>query len=90
MTKSRTNRLYLKQCLCTLRMLEGTLIKNYLNELNKIILDLRNIKLKIDDEDQALILVYSLSYLYQYFVDTMLYGRDTISMQDVKAALNSK
>lgn len=50
-TKSLTNRLYLKQRLYTLRMSEGTPIKSHLDELNKIILDLKNIDVKIDDED---------------------------------------
>ncbi|KAF7833259.1 Retrovirus-related Pol polyprotein from transposon TNT 1-94 [Senna tora] len=90
MTKSLTNRLYLKQRLYTLRMKEDTPIKDHLAELNKIIMNLKNTDVKIDDEDQALILLCSLPHSYEHFVDIMLYGREALTMEDVKASLNSR
>lgn len=90
MTKSLANRLYAKQRLYTLRMAEGTLIQNHLDELNKIIMDLKAMDVKINDEDQALMLLCSLPSSYGNFVETMLYGRDTVTMEDVKASLNSR
>ena len=59
MTNSLTNKLYLKQRLFTLRMKEGTPIKEHLDELNKILMDLKNIDVRVDEEDQALILLCS-------------------------------
>ncbi|KAM1386098.1 hypothetical protein ACFX2F_032598 [Malus domestica] len=90
MTKSLTNRLYLKQRLYTIRMTEGTPIQNHLDEFNKVIMDLKSMDNKIDDEDQSLILLCSLPPSYANFVETLLYGRDSICMENVKAALNSR
>ena len=71
-------------------MKEGTPIKDYLDELNKILMDLKIIDVKINEEDQALILLYSLPPSFENFVNSMLYGRDTFSLEDVKSALHSK
>ncbi len=51
MTKSLTNQLYLKQWLYTVKMSEGTPIKQHLDDFNQIIMDLKTIDIKVDDED---------------------------------------
>ena len=89
MKKSLTNRLFLKQRLYTLKMEEGTPLSYHLDEFNKILMDLKNIDIQIDDEDQALILLCSLPEFFDNFVNSMLYGRDTISLVDVKSSLTS-
>ncbi|GKB70506.1 retrovirus-related pol polyprotein from transposon TNT 1-94 [Tanacetum coccineum] len=55
MTKSLANRLYLKKKLYTYYMSPGTKLGDHIDEFNKLILDLTNIDIKIEDEDQALI-----------------------------------
>ncbi|GJT04768.1 retrovirus-related pol polyprotein from transposon TNT 1-94 [Tanacetum coccineum] len=56
------------------------------DEFNKIVLDLA----KFEDEDLALLLLTSLPASYEHFVDTLLYGREAMTLEDVMATLNSK
>ena len=58
---------------------------------NKIILDLEGVEsIKIGDKDKAFFLLSSLPKSYEGFVDTRLYGRTTLTLEDVKASLCSK
>ena len=52
-------------------------------------LDLTSIGAKIKEEDHVIILLSSLPKIYEHFVDTMLYGKQTLTMAEVKATLNS-
>ncbi|GJW16056.1 zinc finger, CCHC-type containing protein [Tanacetum coccineum] len=90
MTKSLANRLYLKKKLYTYYMSLGTKLDDHIDEFNKLILDLTNIDIEIEDEDQALMLLTSLPSSYENFVETLLYGRESLTMEDVLATLNSK
>jgi hypothetical protein len=51
MKKPLTNRLYLKQRLYTLKMKEGMPLCDHLDNFNIIILDMKNIDIKVDDKD---------------------------------------
>ena len=90
MMKSLVNRLYLKQALYFFKMQEDKSIDEQLDVFNKLILDLENIDVTIDDEDQALLLLSSLPKSYNNFKDTFLYGRESLTLDEVQAALNSK
>lgn len=81
MTKSLTNQLYLKKKLYTLQMQEGKPIKEHLDEFNKVFLDLKNIDVKIDEEDQAISLLCSLPNSYERFIDPMIYSHDTLPIE---------
>ncbi|GJY69932.1 hypothetical protein Tco_0472914 [Tanacetum coccineum] len=84
------NKLYLKNKLYTFYMPAGRKISEHIDEFNKIVLDLANIKVKFDDEDLALLLLTSLPSSYENFVDTLLYRHEALTLEDVMATLNSK
>ncbi|KAJ0044525.1 hypothetical protein Pint_04272 [Pistacia integerrima] len=62
-------------------MLEGSPLNSHLVEFSSIITDLSKIDLKIGDEDQTLLLLCSLPASYKNFRDTMIYGRDELSLE---------
>ncbi|GKC41626.1 retrovirus-related pol polyprotein from transposon TNT 1-94, partial [Tanacetum coccineum] len=89
MTKSLANKLYLKKKLFTFYMHSGKKLSEHLDEFNKLIGDLANIDVDIDEEDQALVLLMSLPSSYDKFVETLLYGRESHTLEDVLSSLNS-
>ncbi|KAH9800550.1 Integrase catalytic domain-containing protein [Citrus sinensis] len=88
--KSLTKRLYMKRRLYTFSMKDGVTMKDHVDEFNKLILDLENVNIILEDEDRALILLSSLPESYEHFVDTLFYGKQTFTLKDVKNALESK
>ncbi|KAG8481553.1 hypothetical protein CXB51_026380 [Gossypium anomalum] len=85
-SKSLANRLVLKQCLFTFRMNEGDHISQFITLLN----DLKNVEVHIDDENQAMLLLCSLSPSYKSFKETLIYGKDKLLFEDVKGHLLSR
>lgn len=65
-------------------------LRRHLDDFNKIILDLNILGVKFDEEEQAIILLSSLPKPYEHFVDTILYGKDILTMSEVNSALSSK
>ncbi|GKB16202.1 retrovirus-related pol polyprotein from transposon TNT 1-94, partial [Tanacetum coccineum] len=90
LTKSLANKLYLKKKLYTFYMPTGQKISEHIDEFKKIVLDLANIEVKFEDEDLALLLLTSLPASYEHFVDTLLYGWEALTLEDMVATLNSK
>ncbi|KAH9801551.1 hypothetical protein KPL71_001080 [Citrus sinensis] len=91
MKKSLAHRLFLKKRLYTFSMREGVSIQDHIDTFNKIIIDLEGVEnVKISDEDKAFFLLSSLPKPYEDFIDTVLYGRISLTLEDVKASLCSK
>ncbi|KAG5010592.1 hypothetical protein JHK82_019238 [Glycine max] len=90
MTKSLVNRLGLKQAFYSFKMQENKTVEEQLDVFNKLILDLENIDVTIEDEDQALLLLCALPKTFAHFKETLLYGRDSLTLVEVQSALNSK
>jgi gag-polypeptide of LTR copia-type len=90
MKKFLTNQLRLKLRLYTLRMEEGISIFNHIMNFTSILNDLDRLGVKVEDEDQALLLLYSLSASYEAFRDMMMYSRGKIILEVVKSTLQVK
>jgi hypothetical protein len=89
MTKGIENKLYLKRKFFGFRYVEGTSMPEHLNNLNKILADLQNLDVKIDDEDKAVVLINSLPDTYEHLATTLMYGKDTLKFDDVSNALTN-
>ncbi|KAG8479429.1 hypothetical protein CXB51_029695 [Gossypium anomalum] len=85
-TKSLANRLVL----FTFRMNKGELLRDHISQFITLLNDLKNVKVHIDDEDQAMLLLCSLPPSYKSFRETLIYGRDKLSFKDVKGHLLSR
>lgn len=72
-----------KKKLYTFEIEEGSLISDHIDAFNKIILDLKDINVKINDKGEAMILLCSLPNSYEHLVDTLMFGRQTLFMVDV-------
>ena len=90
MTKSIYNKLFLNRHLFGLHMKEGTSLKDHLDELNFILMELRDIDVKIEDEDAAMILLASLPPSYESFVNSLSVGKECVTMEEVKSSLYSR
>nr|GFD28990.1 retrovirus-related Pol polyprotein from transposon TNT 1-94 [Tanacetum cinerariifolium] len=62
----------------------------HINEFHKLVGDLAAIDTAISDKDQALLLLTSLISAYDNFMETLLYGRDTLKLEDVVVTLYSR
>ena len=70
MTKSLSNKLFMKKHLYSLRIKEGTFILQYLNAFNKILSNLLVLEVKVEEEDKTLLLLSSLSSSYDNLATT--------------------
>ena len=69
---------------------ESMEMRKHIDDFNKVILDIKNINVKIKEDDRAILLLSSLPKTYKHFMDTILYGKETLTMTKVKATLKSK
>ncbi|KAJ8626068.1 hypothetical protein MRB53_019375 [Persea americana] len=87
MTKSLENRIYLKKKLFRFEYRQGIFMSEHLDDFNKIIADLMNIDVKIDDKDKALLLLNSLPNNYDHFTHTLINGKTEVQYDVVSATL---
>jgi len=91
MTNSLAHRQFLKQQLYSFKMVESKTVTEQLAEFNKILDDLENIEVNLEDEDKVILLLCALTRSFESFKDAMLYGdEDTVTLEEVQAALRTK
>ena len=88
--KSLSNHFYLMMRLFRMRMQEGTPIKQYIDEFNKAVLDYQNVANSMDKDHLAILFLCSLPDSYDSIRDQILYGTDSIAMDDITSILLSK
>ena len=90
MTKSLTNRIYLKRQLYSVRM-EGSKVAEHLNVFNTPICQLIDMEVKIQEEDKAITLLCSLLESWDHFVTSIsLSTADSLKFESVVGALLSE
>ena len=90
LAKSVSNKLYLKEQFHKLQMEEGTKNSDHLNALNVIVSELKSIRVKIDDEDKALRLIWSLPLSYEHMQTVLMYGKENVNFSEVTSKLISE
>jgi hypothetical protein len=91
MTKSLTNRIFLKRQLYSLRMKEGMKIVDHLNTFNTLLVQLNSMGVKFESEDKAITLLCSLLASWDHFVTSISFSStETIEFDDIVGALLSE
>ncbi|CAL5198186.1 unnamed protein product [Lathyrus oleraceus] len=85
--KGISNHLLLKKQFHSLCMDEHKKVSDHLSVLNGIVSDLETIGVKIDDEDKALRLIWSLPSSYDHIKHVLIYEKETLSFEEVASKI---
>ena len=67
------------------------MLSDQIADFNKILDDLENLEVKMEDEDKALMLLNGFPSNCEQFKDAMLFGRDqTITLEEVQSSIQTK
>ena len=87
--KGLQTKLNLKWDLYKLKMGEGVSLMEHMNVFSGLVDQLAKVDVKIEEKDQALLLLTSLPDSYENIITTILYGKDTLKMEEVESTLLS-
>jgi len=88
LTKSVESRLQLKRRLYRFQMKRGCFINEHMNSYTKLLTDLVNVDMEIDEEDKTVTLLNSLpEEEYETFTLTLINERKSLNYNEVSAAL---
>ncbi|KAG8496414.1 hypothetical protein CXB51_007522 [Gossypium anomalum] len=89
MSKTLTSKLHMKQRLYAHRLEEGASVHEHLTVFKEILSNLEAMEVQYDKEDLGLILLCSLPPSYSTFIDTILYSRESLTVDEVYDSLTS-
>ena len=81
------HKLYLKKQLFELKMNEGIDVSDHITKFNKCVTQLLSVKIKINKENQIIILLASLPKSYEAIMITLLIGKTTLTLGEKSMAL---
>ncbi|KAG8475529.1 hypothetical protein CXB51_032298 [Gossypium anomalum] len=89
MSKTLTRELHMKQRLYAHRLKEGASVHEHLTMFKEILSNVEAMEVQYDKEDLGLILLCSLPPSYSTFRDTILYSRESLTVNEVYDSLTS-
>ncbi|KAG8499283.1 hypothetical protein CXB51_005781 [Gossypium anomalum] len=89
MSKTLTSKLHMKQRLYAHRLEKGASVHEHLTVFKEILSNLEAMEVQYDKEDLGLILLCSLPPSYSTFRDTILYSRESLTVDEVYNSLTS-
>ncbi|KAG8478903.1 hypothetical protein CXB51_028748 [Gossypium anomalum] len=90
MSKTLTSKLHMKQRLYAHRLEEGASVHEHLTVFKEILSNLEAMEVQYDKEDLGLILLCSLPPSYSTFRDTILYSRESLTVDEIYDSLTSE
>ncbi|WRX09694.1 zinc finger protein [Theobroma cacao] len=90
LAKSFSNKLQLRRKLYCLKMEENGDLMIHMNEFDGIIDQLKKDDVKVEEEENALLFLASLLDSYEVFVESLICGIDTITLEQAQATLMSR
>ena len=81
LTKSLSNKLQFKRKLYHLKMEESGDLMKHMNEYDKIIDQLKKVDVRVEEEENTLLFLESLSGSFEVFVESLIFENDTITLE---------
>ena len=89
-SKTLPNGIHLQHKLYTFKMIESKSIDENIDDFLKLVSGLSSVNVSVSEEVQAILLLSSLPAQYNQLKETLKYGRDTLTLEDVTNAAKSK
>ena len=80
----------MKKQLSNLQIKEDMPILQHSNAFNKILSDLLALEVKLEEEDKSLLLLSSLPSSYDHLATTIMYGKETLQLEDIRQMLQNE